>query len=204
MQIFPLTADQVGFVMSKLPEALRGFRGGLLFDGTNLRVPDEHVALVEAINLADMPTEAAANAIMQAKKAVLSEIDRLAMQITSTYTATEEKGWIAMLAEAQAYAVSGDPADAPGLELDAAIRGDTIADRAAAVVGAAQINGLMPSMASGMRARGEQMIDATGGDPQQIEAAMAKLVAKVDSILSAAAQADRNQIIALATTGWDV
>lgn len=61
----------------------------------------------------------------------------LSAKLTANYTDTEEKGWIAMLGEAQAFEQSGNPEDAPGLALDALIRGDTLEDRAAAVLAAA-------------------------------------------------------------------
>lgn len=141
--------------------------------------------------------------IDSAKRTVRNEIDALSGQLTRNYTGTEEKGWIAMLAQAEAFTASGNDADAPGLALDAAIRGDTVANRAAAVLAAAQVTGLIPSLASGMRARAETLIDATDGDPSQIDQVFTMLKAKGGAILAAAHAGDRNQIIAMATTGWD-
>lgn len=141
--------------------------------------------------------------ILQAvKKLIINEIDELSAKLTANYTGTEKEGWISMLSEAEAFTQSGNEDDATGLVLGARIRGDTLENRVAAVLTAAQVTGLIPDLASGMRSRSNAMLATAADDPKEIVAVLATLASKGQAILAAAVAGDRDEIIELATTGW--
>jgi hypothetical protein len=136
--------------------------------------------------------------------AVANKVDELADRFVARYTKTEAKAWATWLEEARAFNASTDPADAPLLSIEADVRGETIESRVAEVIAAAEITGLIPSIASGARGRAEAMIAASNGDPAVIDAVLDKLSAKGDALLAAAAQGNRAEMITLATTDWEV
>jgi hypothetical protein len=135
---------------------------------------------------------------------VRQRVDELAERFVERYTATEAKAWTAWQMEAKAFDASADPADAPLLAFEAAIRGDTLENRVAEVLAAAQVTALIPSIASGARGRAEAMIAASNGDAVIIQSILDLLLAKGQAILAAASQGDHQQMVTLATEGWEV
>lgn len=91
-------------------------------------------ATVQAI--VDAYTLAEAKLALSAKVALLAKTKRDG--IVATISAGELASWPVKLAEASAYARTGDPADAPLLTIEATARGVTLADLMAKVAGNAQ------------------------------------------------------------------
>ncbi len=135
---------------------------------------------------------------------VRQRVDELADRFVERYTATEAKAWTAWQMEAKAFDASADPADAPLLAFEAAIRGDTLENRVAEVLAAAQVTALIPSIASGARGRAEAMIATSNGDAAIIQSILDLLLAKGQAILAAASEGDHQQMVTLATEGWEV
>lgn len=148
------------------------------------------------------PPGAADAAKAAAKARVIAEIDTLRLALLVEYSATEQMGWPKALAEAIAFDASDDEADAPGLVLQAAIRGETVAARATAILLAAIVTQAIPDIAAGMRGRAGTLIDATDGSPAALETVLALLAGKGAAILAAAKIGDSAAMIAAATGGW--
>ena len=173
------------------------------------RDPREYLEAVKAgggeytLDEADLMAWIEATTIAGAKQQVIDFIDELGELSVSKYTQTEQEGWPAWILEARAFKESSDPADAPLLAVEAQINNMDLATRVDEILAAAQVTALLPSIASGMRKRAHAAIEATGGDPAQVNTLLAKLLVKGDQVGDAIAAGDPTALVSIAATGWD-
>jgi len=148
-------------------------------------------------------TDFTADRIAKAKSNVVANIDAFKNSLFAKYTDTEQQGWLAFLPEAKIFVESGNPQDAPGLSLQAATRGIEIMDIARGIIFAAQLTGLLPHLAAGIRGRANDLLDATDGSEAEIAAIMELLATKQVMIKSAILAGDAQAVMQAASTGWD-
>ncbi len=180
------------------PDAMDGF----VFDADKLIVPDDQevdaLAMFAALPDIDLIVDARENA----KAVIRTTIDAMRRDLLAKYTETEQAGWHELLPEANAYTASGNEGNAPGIALEAAIRGVTVADRAAEILAAAEITAMLPPLASGVRGRAGAMIDAAA-DEAEINAILTLLAGKSTATMAAIAAGDKAAVLAVVTTGWN-
>ncbi|WP_375590217.1 hypothetical protein ABWH89_05135 [Hoeflea alexandrii] len=112
-QDFPLTLEEVGFVMARAPQEAV-FSGAVYDNDTGiLTVPDEHAAVFAA--LADpetLPGQMLEHAKANARTAIIERANTFTAPILSKYPEAERAGWDKREAEARAIIAAGDKAAA--------------------------------------------------------------------------------------------
>lgn len=141
---------------------------------------------------------------LQAKELIRIQIDRFRNQLLGKYTETEQRGWVLFLPEAKAFIASGDENDAPGLSLQSAIQQIPLINIAEGIVAAAEITGMLPHLAAGVRSKANDLIDATDGSPEAIKPVTDLLTAKQTAIAIAIQSGDQAAVLEAAISGWEV
>lgn len=159
------------------------FTDDLTFDGNTWRVST-------AADLLEQSKQ-------QAKELTVQRAQQFAIGVLSDYPLAEREGWALKLQEANAFTSSNDEADAPGLALEAALSGSTVADLAANVIAKSELTGLVPSVVAGIRRATFAAIDAAANQ-DAIDAALAAANDQARSVASSFESGDKNAIMSLA------